>query len=75
MTIKYNFSTGKIIGKRFSLQEIEAAIQGDNSTGFCRACGAEQDGVEPDARRYECESCGHHQVYGAEELVLMGLVS
>ena len=36
--------------------------------GFCTACGAEADGVEPDARRYECESCGTHAVYGAEEL-------
>jgi hypothetical protein len=35
------------------------------------ACGAEAEGVEPDARRYECECCGEPKVYGAEELVLM----
>ena len=42
--------------------------------GFCLACGKAQSGVEPDARKYTCESCGVPKVYGAEELVLMGLV-
>jgi hypothetical protein len=26
--------------------------------------------VEPDARKYECESCGANSVYGAEELLM-----
>jgi predicted RNA-binding Zn-ribbon protein involved in translation (DUF1610 family) len=39
--------------------------------GFCLACGAEAMGVEPDARRYECEACGEAAVYGAEELLIM----
>lgn len=43
--------------------------------GFCVSCGAEVDGVEPDAREYKCESCGEHAVYGAEELLLMGEAS
>ncbi len=38
--------------------------------GFCVRCGAEADGVEPDACAYECEACGEHGVYGAEELLL-----
>ena len=42
--------------------------------GFCLACGKAQSGVEPDARKYACESCGASKVYGAEELVIMGLV-
>ena len=42
--------------------------------GFCLACGAEHDSVEPDARKYHCTDCGAHKVYGLEELVLMGLV-
>ena len=37
--------------------------------GFCTACGRTADGCEPDARGYECESCGKHAVYGAEELL------
>ena len=43
--------------------------------GFCISCGDEAYGVEPDACKYPCESCGKNTVYGAEELVLMGLVS
>jgi len=39
------------------------------SPGFCVACGIDVDGVEPDARKYECESCGERAVYGAEELL------
>lgn len=38
--------------------------------GFCISCGADVDGIEPDARRYPCEVCGNHAVYGAEELLL-----
>ena len=41
--------------------------------GFCLACAAEVDGIEPDARRDTCPECGAAKVYGAEELVLMGL--
>lgn len=42
-----------------------------DNPGFCLDCGHEQDGCEPDARGYECETCGNQTVYGAEELVLM----
>lgn len=38
--------------------------------GLCLACGNEQDGCEPDARRYQCDACGERAVYGAEELLL-----
>ncbi|MEO6324959.1 MAG: hypothetical protein ABIT01_19350 [Thermoanaerobaculia bacterium] len=58
---------------KFSLEQIEEAIE-DNG-GFCTACGAEAYGVEPDACEYECETCGVSAVYGAEELVVMGLVA
>ena len=40
--------------------------------GMCIACGSFQSGVEPDARKYECESCGEEKVYGIEELFIMG---
>ena len=52
--------------------EYAMALSADNA-GFCLSCGHEADGVEPDARKYECGHCGAHKVYGAEELVLMGL--
>ncbi len=45
---------------------------GTDNVGFCRACEAEADGCEPDARKYECESCGEREVYGASELLMMG---
>ena len=45
---------------------------GTDNPGFCTECGEEQDGCEPDARNYECESCGAMKVSGAQELVIMG---
>ena len=44
------------------------AVSNDRDLGFCIYCGADRYGVEPDARRYHCESCGRKGVYGAEEL-------
>ena len=41
-----------------------------DNPGFCLACGKLAGGCEPDAREYQCESCGEHQVYGAEELLM-----
>jgi hypothetical protein len=45
------------------------AVERDDYTGICVACGEEQGGCEPDARRYPCEACGQRAVYGAEELL------
>jgi hypothetical protein len=41
-----------------------------DNPGICVLCGADADGCEPDARRYECEACGENGVYGAEELLM-----
>lgn len=41
-----------------------------DNPGFCLVCGSEQDGCEPDAQNYECESCGAEQVFGCEELMM-----
>ncbi len=46
------------------------AIEEDDCIGFCTHCGEEQYGCEPDARGYECESCGSFSVFGAEELLI-----
>jgi hypothetical protein len=54
------------------LEQFEGAREAYN--GFCLACGYEQGCCEPDARKYKCEECDARQVYGAEELLLMGLV-
>jgi hypothetical protein len=52
-------------------KRVTDAVKRDDDSGFCLACGYEQDGVEPDARDYTCEECGAHKVYGAEELLMM----
>lgn len=57
--------------KSITYDRILAAVEADDSLGFCTACGEEVDGVEPDARKYKCHSCGLHEVYGAEELLMM----
>lgn len=43
---------------------------GTDNPGFCKSCGYEQEGCEPDARNYTCESCGETEVYGAAELLM-----
>lgn len=57
----------------YILQVLE--LGNDDHLGFCTECGAERDGCEPDARNYECYECGERQVFGAEELLIMGLLS
>lgn len=60
------------VGRRkVTLDQVMEAIRQDDNLGFCLKCGAEAQGVEPDARKYECESCGARAVYGAEEILLM----
>jgi DNA-directed RNA polymerase subunit RPC12/RpoP len=49
---------------------IDMAQSGSNE-GICMDCGEEHFEVEPDARKYLCESCGKKAVYGAEEALLM----
>lgn len=56
---------------KVTLHQIMEAAESGEYMGFCLACGAEAYGVEPDARRYECEECGKEKVYGAEELLMM----
>ena len=40
--------------------------------GYCRACAAEREGTEPDAENYACDVCEQQQVFGAQQLLLMG---
>ena len=56
------------------LEACERHMTSLDDPGFCLACGNEQGGCEPDARRYRCEACGEFQVYGAEELAMMIVV-
>ena len=57
--------------KGLSIEQITDAVESDDNVGFCLACGAERFECEPDARNYECDSCGANKVFGAEELLIM----
>jgi hypothetical protein len=51
---------------------VEEAVS--DETGICLDCGSvSEDMCEPDARRYRCTACGAMAVYGAEEIILMGV--
>lgn len=56
------------------LAAAEESLVDLSNPGFCIACGAYHDGCEPDARNYPCEECGENKVFGAQEILLMGLV-
>jgi len=54
------------------LEAVEDAQTSLENPGFCRACGERGDGCEPDAEHYECEYCGEFELFGAEQLLIMG---
>ena len=58
-----------------TLERVEDAVgrhqHSLDNPGFGVECGADAEGVEPDASEYECESCGEAAVYGAEELLMV----
>lgn len=54
-----------------TIDQVLDAVEADDGTGYCLACGEQASGVEPDGRRYECDFCGEKKVYGAEELLLL----
>ncbi|MFN0056418.1 MAG: hypothetical protein ACKV0T_30090, partial [Planctomycetales bacterium] len=60
--------------KPIELTEEAYANLAENYGGFCVVCRDEAYGVEPDARRYRCESCGANAVFGAEELLIRGVI-
>jgi len=59
------------IHESITVERVIEAVSEDDCIGFCVACGEETNGVEPDARKYTCDSCDEKTVYGAEELLIM----
>jgi Zn finger protein HypA/HybF involved in hydrogenase expression len=57
---------------KIPFDRLESAIKDEDYVGFCLECGDEAYNVEPDARNYKCESCEAHQVFGAQEILIMG---
>jgi hypothetical protein len=64
MKLPSNLSIDEVIAA------VERAFTTTDNPGFCLSCGEPTDGVEPDARGYECDSCGSSTVFGAEEILL-----
>lgn len=64
MTIHFDVTPARV------LAACERYMTTTDLPGFCLECGQEASGIEPDARRYGCESCGSFAVFGAEELSL-----
>lgn len=58
--------------KKITLEQYQELA--DEYGGICISCGTEAYNIEPDARKYVCDYCGAKKVYGAEELLIMGLV-
>ena len=69
MTVHESVTTERV------LEAAQRQVCDLDNPGICVECGADADGCEPDARRYECEECGRRAVYGAEELLIMGVGS
>ena len=59
--------------KLFKPSESDLLIAIELDNGFCLSCGAENEGIEPDSRKYVCVCCNKPTVYGAEQLLLMNL--
>jgi hypothetical protein len=51
-------------------EAVERQMTSLDNPGFCVVCGEENEGCEPDARRYRCEFCHNMSVYGAQEILL-----
>lgn len=67
--VKYHAKNGAIQFK----PSIEYLMALDDIEGFCLGCGETQRGIEPDAGKCICESCGKDKVYGKETIVWMSL--
>ncbi len=52
------------------IEAVERHNMSLDNPGFCISCGEEVEGVEPDARNYDCEYCCEAKVFGAEELLI-----
>ena len=56
-----------------TLSRVMKAVEADTDLGFCLACGAEQDGCEPDAREYHL-ACSYENFMGVLGRHVTGMV-
>ena len=73
-TSAYQNKAGRMLYCPVIETEHEMFMINGTDDGFCLGCGGIQGGVEPDARRYECESCGEKLVFGFQELLIMDIL-
>jgi len=59
---------------KFKMTESEYRENTNDYIGFCISCGEERDCCEGDARNYPCENCDKDDVFGTEELLMMGRI-
>ena len=64
-------SVHKSITEERVVDAMKRGTFGLDNPGFCIVCGADVEGIEPDARGDRCYDCGARAVYGAEEVLLM----
>lgn len=57
---------------KIDIDELIEVLEADENAGFCLNCSTKHYNIEPDARNYECEDCGEFEVFGAQEILLMG---
>ena len=60
-------------GTVVDVSEEDVSGMGMSDVGYCTNCGMDHPAV-PDAREYQCDACGKPTVYGAPELLLMGVL-
>jgi hypothetical protein len=59
---------------RFEMRESEYRELSDSLSGLCIYCATLADMADPDTRAAHCPDCGLAGVYGAEELLIRGLI-
>ena len=58
------------------MTENEYSEAAESNQGYCTHCKAfTNDFAEPDARNYICDECEQNTVFGAEEALMMGMIS
>jgi hypothetical protein len=78
MSLKETLAQAKVEQKKnlneISMRAFERA--NEEYKGYCSNCKKfTRPNTEPDARKYDCPKCKKNTVYGAEEALMMGLIS
>jgi hypothetical protein len=62
-----------MVWRLYPAEQIDCALR--NQRGFCLSCGKMLETIPACAARWQCAVCGEAEVFGAGQMVLMGLVS